>query len=138
MKLLKALKTFIKLVLLVAIIAFFIGMGIPIGMIIAYWNDLPSLAPLEYETQSWHYPTKVYSDIARFSREMSQRNLMERLERLGYKKANSESISEGQYYLTKPADSPTNEIKLYLRELIYPRLNLPPRLITIEIRGSNV
>ena len=97
------LKTIIKLALLTAIIIFFIGVGIPIGVIIAYWDDLPSLEPLGYETQSWHYPTKVYSDITRFSQGMSQENVLERLERLGYQQVGDEFFSEGQFYLKKPA-----------------------------------
>ncbi|MFC1718977.1 penicillin-binding protein 1A, partial [Candidatus Poribacteria bacterium] len=132
------LKTLAKVISLVAVVVFFIAVGIPIGMIIAYWNDLPSLGPLEYETQSWHYPTKVYSDITRFSREMSSGNLLERLERLDYEQIDNESLSEGQFYLRKPADSSTNEIKLYLRELIYPRLTLKPRLVTIDISGKKI
>lgn len=126
------LKTIIKLALLTAIIIFFIAVGIPIGIIIAYWGDLPSLEPLGYETQSWHYPTKVYSDITRFSKGMSQGNVLERLERLGYQQVGDESLREGQFY------SSTNEMKLFLRELRYPRLNLKPRLITIQISGKKI
>jgi len=132
------LKAIIKVALLTAIIIFLIAVGIPIGMIIGYWNDLPSLEPLGYETQSWHYPTKVYSDTTRFSQGMSQGNVLERLERLGYQQAGDEYLNEGQFYLNRPADSSTNEMKLYLRELRYPRLNLKPRLITIQISGRRI
>ncbi|MFQ5796501.1 MAG: penicillin-binding protein 1A [Candidatus Bipolaricaulia bacterium] len=134
----RRLKKIIQILLLIAIVFFCIGMGIPIGVIIAYWNDLPSLEPLEYKTQSWHYPTKVYSDICQFSAGMSQVNLLERLKRLGYEQVDSELVSEGQFYLKQPVNSSTNEMKLYLRELNYPRLVLKPRLITIEIKSKKI
>ena len=139
------LKRLIQIVLLLAMILFFIALGIPIGVIIAYWNDLPSLEPLEYEAQSWYYPTKVYSGISRMSLGTSLSNLLKRLERLDYKQVDDEvetqhavSLHEGQFYLKEPVDSATNEMKLYLRELNYPRLVLPSRLIAIQIREGRI
>ncbi len=131
-------KKIIQVVLLIVVVLFFVAIGMPAGMMVAYWNDLPSLEPLEYETQDWHYPTKVYSDICRFSVEMSQVNLLERLERLNYQQVDSEPLSEGQFHLKRPVDDSTNEMKLYLRDLNYPRLMLAPRLITIEIRNKKI
>lgn len=132
------LKKIIKIALLVAIALFLIAIGIPMGIMLAYWNDLPSLEPLEYETQSWHYPTKVYSDIARLTREMSAEKLLERLGRLRYEQIDNTPVAEGQFYLKNTATSSTNEMKLYLRGFNYPRLALRPRLITIEIKGRKI
>ena len=132
------LKKFTQVVLLIAVVLFFVAMGMTIGMIIAYWNDLPSLEPLEYETQDWHYPTKVYSDICRFSVGMSLVNLLERLERLGYQHFNNGPLTGGQFLPNRPINNSTNEIKLYLRELNYPRLMLRPRLITLRIRNKKI
>lgn len=132
------LKKIIQIVLLLVLIFSFIALGIPIGVIIAYWNDLPSLEPLEYETQSWHYPTKVYSDVARLSPGMSLGNLLKRLERLDYVQVDDEPTDKGQFYLKGPVDSAANEMKLYLRELDYPRFKRPSRLITIQIAGGKI
>ena len=116
----------------------FIAIGIPIGMIIAYWNDLPSLHPLEYETQSWNYPTKIYSDTFRVYPGISLKNLAKRLERLEYEKAQGLPIFRGQFYLREPVENADNEMRLYLRELNYPRLTLPSRLITVQIKGGKI
>lgn len=132
------LKRLTKIALLLAILLAFIALGIPIGVIIAYWNDLPSLEPLEYETQSWHYPTKVYSDISRISPGMSLSNLLKRLERLNYLQVSAEPTDKGQFYLKEPANSPANDMRLYLRELTYPRFYLPPRLISIQIEEEKI
>ncbi len=132
------LKKILKIALLSATILFLIVVGIPIGIIIAYWNDLPSLEPLEYETQSWQYPTKVYSDIARLTPEMLVINLLKRLERLEYKQVDHEPTDEGQFYVKNPVGSAANEMKLYLRELVYPRRILPPRLVSIQIKAGTI
>lgn len=133
----KRLKKTIQLFLLTVMIMLFLGIGAVIGIVIAYWNDLPSLEPLEYEAKAWYYPTKVYSDIARITPGMSLKNLIKRLERLDYSKVDVEP-TEGQFYLKNPADSSENEMLLYLRKLDYPRFTLPPRLIDIQIRGSKL
>ena len=132
------LKKIIKIVLLSAMVLCLIAVGIPIGVIIAYWNDLPSLEPLEYETRAWSYPTKVYSDVSRISAGTSLRNLLKKLERLDYEQVDGEPTGDGQFYLKEPADSRTNEMKLCLRELDYPRFILPPRLIAVQIAGGKI
>jgi 1A family penicillin-binding protein len=134
----KILKTTLKLLLLIIIVFFLIGVGIPVGVIIAYWNNLPSLEPLEYETQSWHYPTKVYSDITRIPTGTPLNSLLRRLERLEYKRIYQETPSEGQFYLKNPEDSEANEMIIYLRELDYPRLRLPSRLIAVEFAKGEI
>ena len=120
----------IQIVLLSITILFFVFVGIPFGMMIAYWNDLPSLAPLDYETHSWQYPTEVYSDILRVSPGVSLDNILKRLKRLNYRQVNSDIPDSGQFYLTD------NEMKLYLRELNYPRMFLPSRPITLPFISS--
>jgi len=132
------LKKIILIAILSAIVLLFICLGIPIGVIIAYWNDLPSLEPLEYETHSWQYPTKVYSDVARLTLEMSIANLLERLDRLEYDQVDHEPTEGGQFFIRDPVESPTNELKLYLRKLDYPRFARFPRLISIEVRSRKI
>jgi 1A family penicillin-binding protein len=132
------LKKFMQVILLLAMIFLFVALGIPVGVIIAYWNDLPSLEPLEYGTQSWYYPTKVYSDISRVCPGMSLENLLKKLKRLDYNQVSGEPTSEGQFYLKEPVPSVTNEMKLYLRELNYPRLALPSRLIATQIKEGKI
>ena len=132
------LKKIIQIALLVILVLSFIAVGIPIGVIIAFWNDLPSLEPLEYETQSWHYPAKIYSDVARIPLESSLENLLERLERLDYSQVLKEPTEPGQFHLKSPPDSPTNEAKLYLRRLRYPRFILPARRITIRSKAGKI
>lgn len=132
------IKRIIQIIILAAVVLSLICLGIPMGIVIAYWNDLPSLAPLEYETQEWHYPTKVYSDIARISRETSMKGLLKRLERLDYQQVNEDSLTEGQYYLKNPANSADNEMKVYLRELNYPRMMRRPQPVDVAIISGKV
>lgn len=132
------LKKIMQIILLIVLVLSFIVIGIPVGVIIAFWNDLPSLEPLEYETQSWHYPAKIYSDIAYIQREASLDKLLERLKRLDYSQFMNEPTDAGQFHLKNPADSPTNEMKLYLRDLRYPRFILPARQLTIRIKAKKI
>ncbi|MGM0380962.1 MAG: penicillin-binding protein 1A [bacterium] len=64
-----------------SILLFFIGfnilLGSGIGLLLAFQDDLPSLAPLEdYTSEEWTLPTKVYSrsgeEIASFHKEQRQ------------------------------------------------------------------
>ncbi len=54
-----------KLLIVSVITVFFIfcvGIGASSGIIVAFWNNLPSLAPLEnYTSPKWALPTKIYS-----------------------------------------------------------------------------
>ncbi|HGJ64749.1 TPA: hypothetical protein ENS27_05085, partial [bacterium] len=86
-----------QIFLLIIIILLFICLGIPIGVTIGYWRQLPSLASLEYENKSWKFPSKVYSDIARISPQMSYANLVKRLDRLNYQPVDNEQLNKGEY-----------------------------------------
>ncbi len=68
------LKKIIFFVILFLFSFFCLSLGTGVGIITAYWGDLPSLAPLEdYNSGKWNLPTKVYSSrgkvVATFSEE---------------------------------------------------------------------
>ena len=129
------LKRLAQIALFLLLVLFFVFLGISIGVVIAYWNDLPSMDALEYETKSWQYPTKVYSDISRITPGISLENVMKRLQRLNYKRVSYEPTSKGQYYLKEPNKT---EMKLYLREVKYPRLNRNAALIVVQIKDGKI
>jgi len=128
----------IQIALLVLMILFFLFLGVPIGVMIGYWNDLPSLDSLEYENRSWQYPTKVYSDISLISPGTTLESLLKRLQRLNYERVNGEPVSKGQFNLKNPENSKTNMVRLFLRELYYPRLNRDPVLVVIQIENGSI
>ncbi|MBM3212430.1 hypothetical protein FJZ33_09430, partial [Candidatus Poribacteria bacterium] len=135
------LKKILQIILLSFLILFFLVMSIVGGMVIAYWNSLPSLDSLEYEAAAWQYPTKVYSDISKIVPDSSSKNLLRRLERLNYRKIDTQPTEQGQYYLIGPSENGDSQMFLYLRELIYPipsRLVVQPRLLEIQITGDKI
>ena len=132
------MKRHTQIILLVIIVIFFICLGIPIGVILGYWNRLPSLASLEYENKSWQFPSKVYSDITHVYPGTLLANLTKRLERLSYESVDTEPTSPGEYYMSNPEGSDNNEIKLYLRHLKYPRLNRDAIMVNVKVSGGNI
>lgn len=132
------LKRRTQIFLIVIIILFFIGLGIPIGVIIGYWNQLPSLDSLEYENKSWQFPSKVYSDIAHILPNTSFDSLSKRLERLSYQPANSEQLSKGEYFKKYSEDNENNEIRIYLRDLNYPRLNRSGMIVRAKVENGKI
>jgi 1A family penicillin-binding protein len=134
-------KKILQIIILSCMILFFLVMGIVGGMVIAYWNDLPSLDSLDYEAKAWQYPTKVYSDISRIVPGNSLKNLLRRLERLSYVKIDGQPNEKGQYSLVGTLDNNDNRMFLNLRDLVYPissRLTIPARLLDIQISGGKI
>jgi len=132
------MKRHTQIFLLIIIVIFFICLGIPVGIVIGYWNKLPLLDSLEYENKSWQFPSKVYSDIAHIYTGTSFNNLQKRLERLNYQNVDAEPTNPGDFYLSNPDNAQTNEMKLYLRHLKYPRLNRDAMLVNIKVDGGNI
>ncbi|HGE69194.1 TPA: hypothetical protein ENX78_00065, partial [Candidatus Poribacteria bacterium] len=128
----------LQIFLMIIVIFFFILLGIPIGVILGYWNKLPSLDSLEYESKSWRFPSKVFSDVAYIYPETSYIRLLQRLERLNYQMTNGEPTNPGEFSLANPESNETNEIKLYLRRLRYPRLDREPMLVVIKIDKGKI
>jgi 1A family penicillin-binding protein len=118
-----------QIFLMIIVIFLFILFGIPVGIILGYWNRLPSLDSLEYENKSWQFPSKVFSDVARIYPETSYEKLIQRLERLNY---------QTEFYLINSESSDTNEIRLYLRHLKYPRLDREPMFVVIRTDKGNI
>jgi penicillin-binding protein 1A len=127
-----------QIFLLVITILFFICMGIPIGVVIGYWSQLPSLASLEYENKSWQFPSKVYSDIAHIYPNTSFVNFYKRLERLNYQIVDSERLNKGEFFLNNRDSNENNEVRLYLRDLKYPRLNRSGMIVRLKIEKGKI
>jgi len=127
-----------QIFLLFIIVIFFICLGIPVGIVIGYWNKLPSLDSLEYENKSWQFPSKVYSDISHIYVGTSFDNLLKRLERLNYQNVDAEPSNPGDFYMSNPDNTQNNEIKLYLRHLKYPRINRDAMLVKVKVEGGSI
>ncbi|MEK7398590.1 MAG: transglycosylase domain-containing protein, partial [Candidatus Poribacteria bacterium] len=123
---------------MIIVIILFILLGIPVGIILGYWNRLPSLDSLEYENKSWQFPSKVFSDVAHIYPETSYEKLIQRLERLNYQTVDAEPTNPGEFYLINSESSDTKEIRLYLRHLKYPRLDREPMFVVIRTDKGNI
>jgi 1A family penicillin-binding protein len=127
-----------QIFLVIIVIILFILLGIPVGIILGYWNRLPSLDSLEYENKSWQFPSKVFSDVAYIYPKTSYEKLIQRLERLDYQTVDAEPTNPGEFYLINSESSDTNEIRLYLRHLKYPRLDREPMFVVIRTDKGNI
>ncbi len=128
----------LQIFLMIIVILFFVSLGIPIGVILGYWNKLPSLDSLEYENKSWRFPSKVFSDVAYIYPDTSYIKLLQRLERLNYQLTNSEPTSPGEFYLSDREGNEPSEMRIYLRRLRYPRLDREPMFVIIKIDKGKI
>ena len=130
------MKKGVQITLIVLILLFFLFLGVPIGIMVGFWNHLPSLDSLEYENQSWQFPTKVYSDISRIQTETSLNNLLKRLGKLNYEQVNNQPKEKGQFFIKNPVNSENNELRIFLRDLKYPRLSRNGHIVIVYVENG--
>lgn len=115
------------------------GVGFVSGMLLACWEDVQDidLYKLEYDadTQTWRQHLEVYSSVCEVQKTDKVAFLLDKLERLEYKK-----VPEIIPRLSGPGEyaiGSDGTIHIHLRDFEYPNLDAKGGLVRISVEGRN-
>lgn len=138
----------LKLIILGQIVLIFLMSGILFAMsamaVLAfkYWNNLPSLEPLEYSTTNvWEVPTKIYSDLCEIKLGDSKRFILNKLNSLRYRQVSGNtSLKEGEFRGVRGEGKSDlgGVLQIYLRGFSYPRAKFEAQLVSVEFDSDSV
>ena len=141
-------------VCLLAFIAIFAGIGFAGGMLIGCWEDVRDidLDRLEYDAdvQTWRQHLEVYSSVCEVQKPDIVAFLLDKLERLEYKKV-SEIIPKlsqpGSYAVSldapvswdpKAEKKPNGTVRIHLRDFEYPHLDVEAGHVQISVKNGEI
>ena len=147
------LTLFWSVCILVFIVAF-AGIGFAGGMLLACWEDVRGidLDLLEYDVdvQTWRQHLEVYSSVCKVQKTDKVAFLLDKLERLEYKKV-SEIIPKlsppGSYAVSldapvswdpKAEKKPNGTVRIHLRDFEYPRLDVEAGHVQISVKDEEI
>ena len=135
-------------------IAIFAGIGFAGGMLLACWEDVREidLDRLEYDVdvQTWRQHLEVYSSVCEVQKTDQVVFLLDKLERLEYKKV-SEIIPKlsppGAYAVSldapvswdpKAEKKPNGTVRIHLRDFEYPHLDVAAGHVQISVKNGKI
>src|SRR5215468_7569798 len=110
---------------LLALAAVAVGVAIGIGIL----RQLDAVVVEKFNGRRWNFPSRIYSDAFLIYPGLDVRaaGLVERLQRLNYRAADSEPLRKGDFRRT-----PTG-LDIYLRDFSYPGEQVEDRLVHLAI-----
>ncbi len=131
-------------VCILVFIAIFAGAGFAGGIFLACWEDVRDidLNRLEYsvDTETWRQHLEVYSSVCEVQKSDKVAFLLDKLERLKYKKVAEiiPRLSEpGQYAETLDAKG-NRIVRIHLRDFEYPYLEVEAGRVQISVRDGEI
>ncbi len=125
-------------------IAIFVGIGFAGGIFLACWKDVRGidLNRLEYnvDTETWRQHLEVYSSVCEVRETDKAVFLLDKLERLKYKKVAEiiPRLSEpGEYTDTLDANG-NRVIRIHLRDFEYPYLDVAAGHVQVAVRDERI
>ncbi len=135
-------------------IAIFAGIGFAGGMLLACWEDVREidLDRLEYDVdvQTWRQHLEVYSSVCEVQKTDTVVFLLDKLERLEYKKV-SQIIPKlsppGAYAVSldapvswdpKAEKKPNGTVRIHLRDFEYPHLDVEAGHVQISVKNGKI
>ena len=150
----QAVLTLFWSVCILVFIAIFVGIGFSGGMLLACWEDVRGidLDRLEYDVdvQTWGQHLEVYSSVCEVQETDKIAFLLDKLERLEYKKV-SEIIPKlsppGSYAVSldapvswdpKAEKKPNGTVRIHLRDFEYPHLDVEAGHVQISVKNGEI
>lgn len=141
----QVLLTLFWVVCILASMAVFAGIGFAGGMLIGCWEDVYAIQleeRLEYDAeQVWQQHLEVYSSVCEVQEADKIAFLIDKLERLEYKKV-AEIIPRlsqpGEYAVALDAGKKNGAVRIHLREFEYPYLDIEAGHVQISVKNGKI
>ena len=140
----QVLLTLFWVVCILIFMAAFAGIGFAGGMLIACWDDVRDIQfdDLEYTAvETWQQHLEVYSSVCEVQKADKVAFLLDKLERLEYKKV-SEIIPRlsqpGEYAYALDADKENGTVDIHLRDFEYPNLDVEAGHVQISVKNEKI
>ena len=140
----QAVLTFFWVVCILVSIAIFGGIGFAGGMLVGCWEDVSTINfdDLEYDaTDTWQQHLEVYSSVCEVQEADQAAFLLDKLERLDYKKV-SEIVPRlsqpGEYAETLDAGKKNGTVRIHLRNFEYPHLDVKAGHVKISVSNGEI
>lgn len=140
----QAVLTLFWVVCILASIAIFGGIGFLGGMFLGCWEDVSTIKfdDLEYDAiDTWQQHLEVYSSVCEVQKADKVAFLLDKLERLKYKKV-SEIVPKlsqpGEYAEALDAGKKNGTVHIHLRDFEYPRIDVKTGHVKISVNGGEI
>jgi len=122
-----------------------------VGLIISYWQELPSLEPLEYKaSDTWKFHLEIYSDLNTVTIGDTKDYVESVLKKLDYKLVNASRPRTGEYSVyfdfvlgdgvhppkTETEENGSGVVIIGIRGFSYPRGKKDGYLVTLNVRRN--
>lgn len=124
--------------------AIFVAIGVAGGLLLACWEDVRylDLERLEYnvDMQTWGQHLEVYSSVCKVQETDNVAFLIDKLERLKYKKVGQviPGASEPGVYATQLNAEKSGPVWIHLREFEYPALSVEAQHVQISVKAGKI
>ena len=140
----QVLLTLFWVICILIFIPAFAGIGFAGGMLIACWEDVRDIKfdDLEYTAvETWQQHLEVYSSACEVQKADKIAFLLDKLERLEYKKV-AEIIPRlsqpGEYALALDAGKENGTVHIHLRDFEYPHLDVEAGRVQISVKDGKI
>ena len=140
----QVLLTLFWVVCILMFIPIFAGIGFAGGMLIGCWEDVRDIKfdDLEYNAvETWQQHLEVYSSVCEVQKADKVAFLLDKLERLEYKKV-SEIVPRlsqpGEYAQTLDAGKENGTVRIHLRDFEYPYLDVEAGHVQISVKDGKI
>ena len=140
----QVLLTLFWVVCILMFIPIFAGIGFAGGMLIGCWEDVRDIKfdDLEYNAvETWQQHLEVYSSVCEVQKADKVAFLLDKLERLEYKKV-SEIVPRlsqpGEYAQTLDAGKENGTVRINLRDFEYPYLDVEAGHVQISVKDGKI
>ena len=140
----QVLLTLFWVVCILAFIPIFAGIGFAGGMLIGCWEDVRDIKfdDLEYNAvETWQQHLEVYSSVCEVQKADKIEFLLDKLERLEYKKV-SEIVPRlgqpGEYAQALDAEKKNGTVRIHLRDFEYPYLDVEAGHVQISVKDGKI
>ena len=138
------LLTLFWFVCILAFMAAFAGIGFAGGMLIGCWEDVRDIKfdDLEYTAvETWQQHMEVYSSVCEVQKADKIRFLLDKLERLEYKRVEEiiPRLSQpGEYAKALDADEKNGTVRIHLRDFEYPYLDVETGHVQLSVKDGKI
>ena len=140
----QVLLTLFWVVCILMFIPVFAGIGFAGGMLIGCWEDVRDIKfdDLEYNAvETWQQHLEVYASVCEVQKADKVAFLLDKLERLEYKKV-SEIVPRlsqpGEYAQTLDAGKENGTVRIHLRDFEYPYLDVEAGHVQISVKDGKI
>ncbi len=140
----QAMLTLFWVVCILVSIAIFGGIGFACGMLVGCWEDVSTIKfdDLEYDAiDTWQQHLEVYSSVCEVQEADKVAFLLNKLERLKYKKV-SEIVPRlsqpGEYAEALDSGKKNGTVRIHLRDFKYPHLDVKAGHVKISVNDGEI